>query len=133
MSEEATVNPDGSTTFESDAGAGAGAEPDFEEGFAEGAGAESAEEIVKGTDPAIFLVLGFLVCAVLYYLNYQRNKKKQMEREAFFYDMDGDKVCPCALRVLYGIRTGTLVRDTHIAIDSVHKYAILTVVLQDCI
>lgn len=107
MSEEATVNPDGSTTFESDAGAGAGAEPDFEEGSAEGAGAESAEEIVKGTDPAIFLVLGFLVCAVLYYLNYQRNKKKQMEREAFFYDMDGDKFnikLPSAVDEYYDVK-----------------------------
>jgi hypothetical protein len=100
MSEEATVNPDGSTTFGEDAGAGAdpnfaeageegfaGEEPDFEEA------SESAEEIIKGTDPAIYLVLGFVVVAVLYYLNYKRNKKKQMEREAFFFDMDGDKVC----------------------------------------
>lgn len=121
MSEEATVNPDGSTTFESDPGAGAdfaepageGADADasaesegFAEGFAEGA-EEAAEEIAKGTDPAIYLVLGFLVVAVLYYLNYKRNKKKQMEREAFFYDMDGDKFnikLPSAVDEYYEIK-----------------------------
>ena len=46
----------------------------------------------EGTDPAIFLALAFLGAVILYYFNYQRTKKKQMEREAFFYDMDGDKV-----------------------------------------
>ena len=101
MSEEATVNPDGTTTFES-AGADAGAGPESDtftntddafDGAEAGAGAEeAAEEIVKGTDPAIYLVLAFLAVVVLYYLNYTRNKKKQMEREAFFYDLDGDKV-----------------------------------------
>jgi len=97
MSEEATINPDGSTTF-ADAGADAGAtdetfagEETFEETFAEGAGADSAEAVREGTDPAIFLALAFLGAVILYYFNYQRTKKKQMEREAFFYDMDGDK------------------------------------------
>ena len=96
MSEEATINPDGSTTF-ADAGADAGAtdetfagEETFEEAFAEGA--DSAEAVREGTDPAIFLALAFIGAVILYYFNYQRTKKKQMEREAFFYDMDGDKV-----------------------------------------
>jgi len=97
--EEATVNPDGSTTFESTGDAGAGAEYDptdtdgGDETFEDaGEAFEEAEEIVKGTDPAIFLGLAFIACLILYFLTYRRNKRKQMERESFFNDMDGDKV-----------------------------------------
>lgn len=88
---EATVNPDGTTTFE-DATAGAGEtfEEAAEDAF-EGA-EEAAEEIVKGTDPAIYLALAFIVVVALYVINYKRNQRKQAEREAFFMDMDGDKV-----------------------------------------
>jgi len=92
MSEEATVNPDGSTTFESAAGGTDGADYEPEDDAFEDAGAdETVEEIVKGTDPAIYLALAFVAAVALYYISYRRNKRKQMEREAFFYDMDGDK------------------------------------------
>jgi len=109
MSEEATVNPDGSTTFsqeegaqytESDAGADAGA----------GTGAEGAEfipEEPKGIDPAILLGVGFVVLAVIYYLMYKRSKKQREERDAFFTDMDGDKFnikLPSAVDEYYQIK-----------------------------
>lgn len=109
MSEEATVNPDGSTTFTSDSGADAGAGEGFEnaEG-AEGTGfEEAAEEVAKGTDPAFYLAFAFVVAVALYYINYRRNKKKQMEREAFFYDMDGDKFnikLPSAVDEYYDVK-----------------------------
>lgn len=92
MSEEATVNPDGSTTFGEEYEAG---DDTFDDAEADADGAETAEEIVKGTDPAIYLALAFVAAVALYYISYRRNKRKQMEREAFFYDMDGDKVRAC--------------------------------------
>jgi hypothetical protein len=109
--EEATINPDGTTTFAEDA-AGAGADSageDFTEGAFDG---ENAEEILgeaakEGTDPAFFLALGFVVIAILYYFNFRRNKRKQQEREAFFYDMDGDKFnikLPSAVEEYYEIK-----------------------------
>lgn len=112
--EEATINPDGSTTFGSDAGTGPGQEdvPPGGDNFtsgAEDAGAEGTAEAlaVKGTDPAIYLALAFIAIVVLYYLNYKRNKRKQMEREAFFIDMDGDKFnisLPSAVDEYYEIK-----------------------------
>lgn len=99
--EEAYVNPDGSTTFE-DATAGAtGAESDdtAQEGFEDSGDDQppnmdeetTAEQIAKGTDPAIFIAIGFVVIAFVYYLFYTRSKRKEAEDEAFFTEMDGDK------------------------------------------
>lgn len=45
----------------------------------------------KGTDPALYLAASFILFVVLYILHYKRQKKKQMDRESFFLDMDGDK------------------------------------------
>jgi hypothetical protein len=88
-SEEATVNADGSTTFSEppvtdDAGAGAGADepPMMDE--------EKAEAIAQGTDPAVFLMIGLAIVAVLYYFLVYR--KKQAEADSFFLELDGDKV-----------------------------------------
>mmetsp|Transcript_10450 Transcript_10450/g.15263 ORF Transcript_10450/g.15263 Transcript_10450/m.15263 type:complete len:285 (+) Transcript_10450:35-889(+) len=110
--EEATINPDGSTTFGSDAGAGPGPEdvPPGGDDFASGGeGAEGTAESLaaKGTDPAIYLALAFIAIVVLYYLNYRRNKRKQTERNAFFIDMDGDKFnisLPSAVDEYYDIK-----------------------------
>lgn len=106
--EEATINPDGSTTFGSEE-AGAGDVPP--EGFAGGDfdGEDSFATPVadKGTDPAIFLALAFIGLVVIYYLNYKRNKRKQMERESFFIDMDGDKFninLPSAVDEYYDVK-----------------------------
>jgi hypothetical protein len=45
----------------------------------------------KGTDPALYLAASFILFVVLYILHYKRQKKKQMDMESFFLDMDGDK------------------------------------------
>jgi len=86
--EEATVNPDGSTTYGSaDVPPTGGAGPESDEpDFAEaGEDVPGSEEIVdKGTDPAIYLALAFIGIVLLYYFFHRRGKKKQMEREAFF-------------------------------------------------
>lgn len=116
--EQATVNPDGSTTFESFEGGAdtSGSNDTFTDGgyqqdnSAFDATEDPAQDEVpmpKGTDPAIFLALAFILIVVLYYLNYRRNKKKQMEREAFFYEMDGDKFnikLPAAVDEYYEIK-----------------------------
>ena len=90
-SEEATVNPDGSTTFsdppvteDSGAGAGAGADepPIMDE--------EKVEAIAQGTDPAVFLLIGLAIVAVLYYFFVYR--KKNADADSFFLELDGDKV-----------------------------------------
>jgi len=80
MAEEATVNPDGSTTFEENTTAG-------EETF------EGAEDILKeeaGVDPAIYFLLGLVLLGVLYY--FLRPKAEVDDTDDFFSNLDGDKV-----------------------------------------
>lgn len=89
--EEATINPDGSTSFTEDA-TDAGFDKEGEESGAEGAEDAAAETVRKGTDPAIYLALAFIGAIIIYYFYYTRNKKKQSEQESFFFEMDGDKV-----------------------------------------
>ena len=88
--EEATINSDGSTTFEQppvtdDGGAGAGADepPAMDE--------EKLEAIAQGTDPAVFLLLGVAIFALLYYFLVYR--KKKADSDFFFSELDGEKVC----------------------------------------
>ena len=71
---EQTVNvdPDGSTTFEGAEDAGAEGGEAFE---------ETMEEIVQGVDPAIYLLVGFIVVAVLYFVY---NRKKNSESDDYF-------------------------------------------------
>ena len=87
--EEATINSDGSTTFEQppvtdDGGAGAGADepPAMDE--------EKLEAIAQGTDPAVFLLLGVAIFALLYYFLVYR--KKKADSDFFFSELDGEKV-----------------------------------------
>jgi len=87
--EEATVNPDGSTTFEEppvtgDAGAGAGADepPNMDE--------EKLEEIAQGIDPAVFLLIAVAIFGALFYFFVYRKKKD--DADSFFAELDGDKV-----------------------------------------
>mmetsp|Transcript_25925 Transcript_25925/g.46749 ORF Transcript_25925/g.46749 Transcript_25925/m.46749 type:complete len:301 (+) Transcript_25925:63-965(+) len=101
--EEATVNPDGSTTF-NDAGdgtdsAGAGGEdmPDM----------EGAEEIIKGTDPALYLALALVVFAAIFFFLQLRKKKKNAEVDEFFSNLDGDKFnlkLPAAVDEYYEVK-----------------------------
>lgn len=90
--EEATVNPDGSTTFENepppvnedDGGAGGGAD---EETF------ETIVQEVKGMDPAFYLLGGVIVLAILYfvYMSYVK-KKDENDGDDFFASLDTEKV-----------------------------------------
>lgn len=104
--EEATINPDGTQTMGEDAAADAGADyadaggaaaddaddaDAGEEDFAEGA-EEAAEEVIKGTDPAIFLLLGFALIAALWFVSWYKKKKEEEESDSFFTELDGEKV-----------------------------------------
>jgi hypothetical protein len=46
----------------------------------------------KGIDPAIYVIVAFALIMIVYYLFYKKNQKKREEREAFFRELDGDKV-----------------------------------------
>jgi hypothetical protein len=92
--EEATVNPDGSTTFETppaedshtytgDDGGGAGPE-----GFEQ---LPLEEVLVKGIDPAFYLLALVALLGVLYYVFVYRRKLADDEDE-FFANLDGVKV-----------------------------------------
>jgi len=84
--EEATVNPDGSTTFE-------GGEEAFnataDEGFDAGEQEDIVEDIVKGVDPAIYLGLLVLVLGLLWFFVLRKRSK---EEDEFFAELDVEKV-----------------------------------------
>lgn len=106
--EEASINPDGTTTFTDDS-TNAGFENDesANDGAGERSESEGAGPIVKGTDPAIFLALGFVVISIIYYFLYKRSKKKQNDQESFFFEMDGDKfniTLPGAVEEYYDVK-----------------------------
>ncbi len=104
---EATVNPDGTTTTQTTPPEEPPQQQSSEESEQQYAGQQEQnqqdqqeqfqqeipnEQLKRtGTDPAIYLALSFIAFVVLYVLHYKRQKKKQMDREAFFFDMDGDK------------------------------------------
>mmetsp|Transcript_28769 Transcript_28769/g.58912 ORF Transcript_28769/g.58912 Transcript_28769/m.58912 type:complete len:297 (-) Transcript_28769:236-1126(-) len=101
--EEATVNPDGSTTFEGGAGADAG-EEDFSGGDA---GAEGMPEEIKGIDPAILVVLGFFMITLLWFFFYYRKNREQAESQSFFSNLDGEKFnlkLPAAVEEYYEVK-----------------------------
>ena len=110
--EEATINPDGSTTFETppggdpDAGAGGGPEAGGGEGFETPPGAEGEEipimeEIEKGIDPAFYLIGATIVIVILYYFFVLRRKSND-DDDDFFANSEDNKVWPVG-RILYFI------------------------------
>ena len=103
--EEATINPDGSATFDEeppiaadDAGAGsaggAGGESTFEDEppptMDEETMNEKIEEVAQGIDPAIYLLVAVLILGALYYFFVYRKRSKNSD--SFFAELDFDKV-----------------------------------------
>lgn len=87
MSDEATINPDGSTTFEGAPPSGVpAADSDVPMGTEEEVLKEAAPQ---GIDPAIYVLLGLVVVVVLYLLAF----RKKTQSDDFFSNLDGDKVC----------------------------------------
>uniref|UniRef100_A0A7S2S0P4 Uncharacterized protein n=1 Tax=Eucampia antarctica TaxID=49252 RepID=A0A7S2S0P4_9STRA len=100
---EATINPDGSTTFDN-AGADSG---DGTFAGEEGAAFEEMPMGPKGTDPAIYLVLGVLAMVLIWYFLYSRRSKKDDDDFAFFSDLDGEKFnlnLPAAVDEYYEVK-----------------------------
>ena len=90
MAEETVnVNPDGSTTFDGDAGYG-GEESTMPPVMDDAEGGPAMDEVVKGIDPAIYLLLAVAVVAFLYFL-YSRKSRSESDDE-FFSNLDGEKV-----------------------------------------
>jgi hypothetical protein len=85
MSAEETVNvnPDGSTTFEG--GEESTMPPVEDQGSEEGI----FDEVVKATDPALYLLLLVVVFGVLYFIYYRSSRGND---DDFFSDLDGEKV-----------------------------------------
>mmetsp|Transcript_2427 Transcript_2427/g.4159 ORF Transcript_2427/g.4159 Transcript_2427/m.4159 type:complete len:289 (-) Transcript_2427:52-918(-) len=95
--EEATVNPDGSTTFEANETVNA---------TFDGTGTDGEEAIVsKGSDPAIYFIIGILLLVVLYMV--YRYQTKKDEDDDFFSELDGEKFnlkLPAAVEEYYQIK-----------------------------
>jgi hypothetical protein len=90
MAEETVnVNPDGSTTFEGSGGA-TGEESTMPPVTDPGMEEETLQEIVKGTDPAIYLLLAAVLIGFLYFL-YTRKARADVEDE-FFASLEEEKV-----------------------------------------
>jgi len=100
--EEATVNPDGSTTFAN----GEGAEYNATENstfYDEGMGTIYEEELPK-IDPAIYLLIIFVIGVVITVVVYIKRQKNDDE---FFTELDGEKFnlkLPAAVDEYYDIK-----------------------------
>ena len=93
--EEATINPDGSSSYESASPPPLNDTTGFD-GSDEGFDIPPVEEIVKGgIDPAIYLVLAFATLCALYYFFVYRKKEEEEAEDEFFSNLDGDKVRVC--------------------------------------
>ena len=109
--EEATVNPDGSTTFD-DAGTGADSSAGGEDipnmMGDESTADETAEEIIiKGIDPALYLALSVLIVGILFIFYQLRKKRKNADVDDFFSNLDGDKFnlkLPAAVDEYYAVK-----------------------------
>lgn len=90
--DEATVNPDGSTTFQQQTpGGGDGATSDEEIPF-DGAQEDTLKAVTKGgIDPAFFVLFAFFLFVGLYYYFAIRKKAEESEDD-YFANLDGEKV-----------------------------------------
>jgi hypothetical protein len=93
--EEATVNTDGTSTYDDSTtsppennGTSGGEEFDEPPSF-------DGEEIIKnvkpGVDPAVYFLLAVIIFAALYYYFVYR-KKSAVDEDSFFSNLDGEKV-----------------------------------------
>lgn len=117
--EEATINPDGSTTFDDatasssgggDYGGSAGEDiPNMDAGSsADGSSEEPAvEDIVRGIDPALYLALIVAAFAILFIYLQLRKKRNNASVDDFFSNLDGDKFnlkLPAAVDEYYEVK-----------------------------
>ena len=115
MAEEATVNPDGSTTFEPP--------PPETDGAEEGAGFDEGESpfeeetlkaaVEEGIDPAIYLLAGAVVLAFLYFVFVYRKKE---DEDDFFAELDVEKVRSRWLSLLH--TSGMLLWISHVLMST---------------
>ena len=90
--EEATINPDGSATFDDAAGSGADSAGEDIPNMMGGEEESTTEEILaKGTDPALYLALTVLFFGIIFIFLQLRKKRKTAEVDDFFSNLDGDK------------------------------------------
>ncbi len=110
--DEATINPDGSTTFDdatasSSSGGGGGGEssPNFDAGADEETTANDI--VVKGIDPALYLALAVAAIAILFVYIRLRKKRSNASVDDFFSNLDGDKFnlkLPAAVDEYYEVK-----------------------------
>jgi len=112
--ETASINPDGSTTFnntsEETAGTagGAGAGETGGSGEDNTSSEETVEEIAKGVDPALYLALAILVVGVLFIYSQMQKRRKNADVDDFFSNLDGDKFnlkLPAAVDEYYEVKS----------------------------
>ena len=100
--QEATINPDGSTTFEdassggyaggpADAGAGAGADSSYPDDATSTDDSFVPPPTRGGVDPAVYLALAVLAFALLFAYLQVRRRRKNAGVDDFFSNLDGDK------------------------------------------
>ena len=89
MAEEATVNPDGSTTFDGSS------EPDFEDATTDNMfdDAENSAPVMDdtGVDPAVYVLVALAVFVVIALLVKKRRAAREEEDDDFFSNLDGEK------------------------------------------
>ncbi|KAL7463406.1 hypothetical protein ACHAXS_003775 [Conticribra weissflogii] len=103
--EEATINPDGSTTFDSAAADDAGA--DAGTGADDMGDTDATEEVIIGTDPALYLALVVVTFAVIFIFIQIRKKRSTADVDDFFSNLDGDKFnlkLPAAVDEYYEVK-----------------------------
>mmetsp|Transcript_43639 Transcript_43639/g.92777 ORF Transcript_43639/g.92777 Transcript_43639/m.92777 type:complete len:304 (-) Transcript_43639:156-1067(-) len=104
--DEATVNPDGSTTF-NDASDGAGSAGAAGEDMHDMDAGDGAEEIAKGVDPALYLALAVVAFVAIFLFLQMRKKRRNAEVDDFFSNLDGDKFnlkLPAAVDEYYEVK-----------------------------
>ena len=95
MSEEATINPDGTQTFPNPTASDAGTEEDAgipEEDNTADETILDNDESTGGIDPAIYLALAAIVFAILFIVMRRRRKRATADVDDFFSNLDGEKV-----------------------------------------